>query len=220
MKSKPITLHFQRYLLTGVLTAIPLWITWWVFDLFFQQLSNIGMPWARAMAKTAEGYFPLLAQWLNHPVFLSLLAVIATLIALYLLGWMATRVIGKRLLTLFDRVIQRIPIAQTIYGSAKKLITALQQKPESIRRVVLIEFPSPDMKTIGFVTRVMKDRQTGRELAAVYVPTTPNPTSGYMEIVPLDKLVSTDWSMDEAMSFIISGGAIAPEDIDYNGPGK
>ena len=72
------------------------------------------------------------------------------------------------------------------------------------------------MKTVGFVTRVLTDEDTGEKLAAVYVPTTPNPTSGYLEIVPLNKLVSTDWSMDQAMTFIISGGAVAPEIVRYN----
>jgi uncharacterized membrane protein len=70
---------------------------------------------------------------------------------------------------------------------------------------------------VGFVTRLLKDHRTGRELAAVYVPTTPNPTSGYLEIVPLDKVVSTDWSVDEAMTFIISGGAVAPDKVHYDG---
>ena len=76
------------------------------------------------------------------------------------------------------------------------------------------------MKTVGFVTRVMKDDVTGQELAAVYVPTTPNPTSGYLEIVPVEKLVSTDWSVEEAMTFIISGGAIAPEKISFENLAK
>jgi uncharacterized membrane protein len=71
------------------------------------------------------------------------------------------------------------------------------------------------MKTVGFVTRTLVDAATGKQLAAVYVPTTPNPTSGNQEIVPLDKVVSTDWSMDEAMTFIMSGGAVAPPTMNY-----
>ena len=82
--------------------------------------------------------------------------------------------------------------------------------------MVLIDFPSPEMKTVGFVTRTLVDDDTGRELAAVYVPTTPNPTSGYLEIVPLDKVTSTNWTMDEAMTFIISGGAVAPKSMNYD----
>ena len=79
-------------------------------------------------------------------------------------------------------------------------------------------FPSPEMKTVGFVTRTMIDQDTGRELAAVYVPTTPNPTSGYLEIVPVEKITPTKWTVDEAMKFVISGGTVAPDTMSYGGP--
>ena len=102
-----------------------------------------------------------------------------------------------------------------MYGSVKKLIGVLQKKPDNIERVVLINFPHSKMKAVGLVTRTLVDSHTGQELAAVYVPTTPNPTGGYLQIVPVDELVSTDWTMDEAMTFIISGGAIAPDNIQY-----
>ena len=84
---------------------------------------------------------------------------------------------------------------------------------------MLIEFPTEHMKTVGFVTRILRDDVTGRELAAVYVPTTPNPTSGYLEIVPVERVVSTDWTIDEAMTFIISGGAVAPDTLRYSNAG-
>ena len=92
----------------------------------------------------------------------------------------------------------------------------MQKKPDKVQRVVLIPFPTPEMKTVGFVTRVLQDKDTGLELAAVYVPTTPNPTSGYLEIVPLSHVISTDWTIDEAMTFVISGGAVAPDKINYS----
>jgi len=207
--------HIQRYLITGVITVIPIWITWLVFNFLFNQLSKAGRPWVKAVADKSEQSLPELSRWLLEPWFQSFLAVALTLIALYLLGWLASRVIGKKALTLVDLLIYRIPLVQTIYGSTKKLLSVLQQKPEKLQRVVLIEFPSPEMKTVGFVTRIMKDESTGKELAAVYVPTTPNPTSGYLEIVPVEKLISTNWSVEEAMTFIISGGAIAPDNIPY-----
>ncbi len=210
------SLHIQRYLLTGILTVIPLWITWLVFDFFFSRLSELGRPWAKALADLLQQQSSTSANWLLAPWFQSLLAIVFTLLALYILGWIASRVVGKRVLGLFDQLIHRIPVIQSVYGSIKKLLSALQQKPDQVKRVVLIEFPSRDMKTVGFVTRILKDKHTGQELAAVYVPTTPNPTSGYLEIVPLDRLISTNWTIDEAMSFIISGGAVAPEQINYS----
>ncbi len=207
--------YAQRYLLAGILTLIPLWITWVVFRFLLTQLSSVGMPWVRALSQAMQVHAPSVARWLLEPWFQSLLAILLTLIALYFLGWAATRVIGRRLIHLFDRFIERIPLVQTIYGGTKKLLAALQQKPEQVQRVVLIEFPSPEMKTVGFVTRVMTDKDTGEKIAAVYVPTTPNPTSGYLELVPVSRLVSTSWTIDEAMTFIISGGAVAPDAINY-----
>jgi len=205
-KPKHFMPHIQRYLLTGILTVIPIWITWLVFEFIFKQLSNIGMPWVRALSSGLQQTWPAFAQWLITSWFQSVLAVVLTLFALYFLGWITTLVIGKRLLSLVDWLMIRIPMVQTIYGGVKKLLSVLQQNPERVQRVVLIAFPTPEMKTVGLVTRVLKDHQTGQELAAVYVPTTPNPTSGYLEIVPLDKVISTDWTIDEAMTFIISGG--------------
>jgi uncharacterized membrane protein len=205
----------QRCLIAGVITVIPIWITWLVFNFIFTQLSSAGLPWVRAISEGISLILPEVGRWLLESWFQQVLAVVITLVALYLLGLFASRVVGMKLLALMDIMINKIPLLQTIYGSTKKLLTVLQQKPDKLHRVVLIEFPSPQMKTVGFVTRVLKDEHTGQELAAVYVPTTPNPTSGYLEIVPVEQLISTDWTMEEAMTFIISGGAIAPEKISY-----
>ena len=206
----------QRYLLTGILSVIPLWITWLVFKYEFDQLSRLGLPWVMAVSKTLQKHSPTMAEWLVAPWFQSILAILLTLFALYLLGWVASKVIGQRILSLLDNLMHRIPIVQTVYGAVSKLIGVLKSKPDKVQRVVLIAFPNPGMRTIGFVTKVMQDAATGKSLAAVYVPTTPNPTSGYMEIVPLEELISTDWSMDEAMTFILSAGAVAPDRISYS----
>lgn len=207
--------HIQRYLIAGILTVIPIWITWLVFQFVLTQLSRVGAPWVRAFSRTVQHVSPTLSGWLLDPLFQSLAAVLLTLTAFYLLGWAATRVLGRRMISVFDALMERIPLVQNIYGSTKKLLAALQNKPDRVRRVVLIEFPTEHMKTVGFVTRILKDDVTGRELAAVYVPTTPNPTSGYLEIVPIERVVSTDWTIDEAMTFIISGGAVAPDTLRY-----
>lgn len=204
-----------RYLLTGILTVVPIWITWIVFRFVFVQLSEFGMPWVRVFSRTVNSYAPFVARWVEEPWFQSMLAVLVTLITLYLLGWLVTRVVGRRVLRFFDAIMERIPLVQTIYGGTKKMLAALQRKPDRLQRVVLIPFPSPEMKAVGFVTRVIRDQSSGRDLAAVYVPTTPNPTSGYLEIVPVDRIVSTDWTIDEAMTFIISGGAVAPDSLNF-----
>ena len=114
----------------------------------------------------------------------------------------------------------KVPLANLIYTSVRKLLDILQTKPGSTQRVVLIDFPHRDMKAIGLVTRVLKEEGSGRELAAVYVPTTPNPTSGYLEVVPVELLTPTDWTVDQAMSFIISGGAVAPSSVPFTRAGE
>src|SRR5690606_11893626 len=133
---------------------------------------------------------------------------------------LARRVVGQRLLRWIEALVERIPLANIIYSSARKLLDILQTKPDGTQRVVLIDFPHDQMKSVGFVTRVIREHGTGRELAAVYVPTTPNPTSGYLEIVPVEKITPTDWTVDQAMSFIISGGAVAPDTIPFAPPAR
>jgi len=218
-ENKPTKSRFisraQRNIFAGILTVIPIWFTWAVFEFILKQLSKIGLPSARALAREIEKHSPNLAEMIQAPWLLNTLAVILTIIALYFLGWITSVVIGQRLIKIFEYFIHRIPIVQSVYSAIKKFLAVLQTKPDEVQRVVLIEFPSKHMKTVGFVTRVFNDSKTGRQLAAVYVPTTPNPTSGYLEIVPIENLVSTDWTMDEAMTFIISGGAVAPDHIQY-----
>ena len=213
----------RRYVLTGLLTAIPIWATWLVLRFMLRLLAEVGNPIAARLSANLRPNAPTLADWLMHPGFQALIAAALILLVLYLLGWTATRVVGRRLIRGIDRLFERIPLVKTIYGSVRQLVGVLQQEPGKAQRVVLINFPSPDMKTVGLVTRTLTDDVTGREFAAVYVPTTPNPTSGYLEIVPLDRITPTDWTVDEAMTFVISAGAVAPETMRYDrvadGPG-
>ena len=157
--------------------------------------------------------------WLSGVWIQTALALFVTVFFIIAVGALARRVVGQTLLRWFEAVIARIPLAKTVYGSARQLLDLLQTKPDGKQRVVLIDFPHREMKSVGFVTRVLKDEATGEDLAAVYVPTTPNPTSGYLEVVPMSKLIFTDWSMDQAMTFIISGGAVSPERIPFTRAG-
>ncbi|MDN5923762.1 MAG: DUF502 domain-containing protein, partial [Xanthomonadales bacterium] len=141
----------------------------------------------------------------------SLLALLLTLLAFYVLGWAAHRVFGRRLLAAVDRLIQRVPLARTIYNGAQKLVSTLQTKPQHSQRVVLVDFPRRGLKAVGLVTRLWDEPDGGRSMASVFVPTTPNPTSGYLQLLPADELIATDWSVDQAMAFVISGGAVAPD---------
>jgi uncharacterized membrane protein len=206
-------LRLKRYLITGLLTFLPLWVTLLVFKFVLGLLAGIGAPLVAALVGALALVAPHAADTLNQRGLVFVLALLLTLGALYLLGWLANRVIGQRLLDAFDGLLQRIPLVQTIYGGTKKLMAVLQNKPGSTQRVVLVDFPRPGMKVVGFVTRILVEEGTGREMAAVYIPTTPNPTGGYLELVPTDELTPTDWTMDQAMAFIISGGAVAPDNL-------
>lgn len=204
-----------RYLLIGFFTVAPLWVTWLVFDFLLGLLASVSTPLVRAAARLIRPLSQTLADWLLDSVLQQLVAVLLTLGALYAIGLFASLVLGKKLLAAFEAMLARLPLVQTIYGGTKRFLHTLRQQPVSGQRVVLISFPTPEMKTVGFVTKVMRDTDTGRELAAVYVPTSPNPTSGYIEIVPLEDVVQTDWTMEEAMSFVMTGGANAPDSVRY-----
>lgn len=210
--------HLQRLFLTGVLTLLPLWLTWVVVRFVFVLLSNLSQPWVQPISRQLALAAPQTFGWIDDPWAQAAIALIGTLAVIIGVGWLARRVIGQRLIGWFEAMIARIPIANTIYGSARKLLDILQTKPDGTQRVVLIDFPHAEMKTLGFVTKVVREAGTGRELAAVYVPTTPNPTSGYLEIVPVEKITPTDWTVDQAMSFIISGGAVSPATIPFSPP--
>jgi uncharacterized membrane protein len=210
----------QRLFLTGLLTLLPIWLTWIVVSFVFVLLSDISRPWVAPLATRIAEAFPDSLGWINAASVQATIALLATLSLIVAVGWLARRVFGQRLLGWLEALVQRIPLANIIYSSARKLLDILQTKPDGTQRVVLIDFPHSQMKSVGFVTRVIREQGTGRELAAVYVPTTPNPTSGYLEIVPVEKITPTDWTVDQAMSFIISGGAVAPDSIPFDPPGK
>jgi len=211
--------RFQRLFLTGLLTLLPIWLTWVVVKFVFVLLSDTSRPLIGPLLHNlAVGNLAL--AWLDDPWVQTAIALLATLGVILLSGVMARRVLGQRLLRWFEALVGRIPLASTIYGSARKLLDILQTQPDGTQRVVLIDFPHTEMKSVGFVTRILREQGTGRELAAVYVPTTPNPTSGYLEVVPVEKLTPTDWTVDQAMSFIISGGAVSPDTIPFSRPSE
>lgn len=205
-----------RYIVIGLVTIAPLGITWLILDFLFGQLSRIGRPWVTGLAFAIRPRYPAFAEWLLDERLQSVAAAIIVLLLLFLLGWGTTRVIGQRLIALFEALVARIPLVDSIYRSTKRFLAIAAATPDSERRVVLINFPSREMKALGLVTRTMTDAATGEELVAVYVPTSPNPTSGYIEIVPMREVTFIDWTFDQAMAFIVTGGSSAPPTITYS----
>jgi uncharacterized membrane protein len=210
--------HLFRYLLIGFLTVAPLWVTWLVFDFLFGLLAHAGAPFIKALARLLRPLSDTLAAWLLDADVQYALAALFTWILLYLIGFFASFLIDKILIATVEHWVSRLPLVQTIYGATKRFLQTVSKPPVQGQRVVLISFPSPEMKAVGLVTKVMTDADTGQQLAVVYVPTSPNPTSGYIEILPLAEVVMTDWTMEEAMSFVMTGGTNAPESVRFNNP--
>ncbi len=212
--------HIGRTILIGFFTVAPLWVTWLVFDFLLGLLAAMGTPFLHGLAHLIAPLSASAAGWLQDSAFQRLFAVLLTLAALYGIGVFASLVLGKKLLEAFEAILGRLPLVQTIYGGTKRFLQTLRKPPATGQRVVLISFPTPEMRAVGFVTKVMKDADSGRELAAVYVPTSPNPTSGYIEIVPLADVVQTDWTIEEAMTFVMTGGANSPDQVRFAGKGS
>jgi uncharacterized membrane protein len=205
-----------RRLMAGVIAAAPLVVTWVIVAFLFDQLARVGRPLVVGMARAVRPTFPPLADLLLNDVVLSMVGVGIVVLGLYLLGWLAERVLGRRLLGIFDGLVTRIPLVDTIYRAVKRFLeVAASSDAKNKQRVVLISFPSPEMKTVGLLTQTLTDTDTGSELAVVYVPTTPNPTSGYLEILPMKDVVLTDWSFEEAMAFIVTAGSNSPGAVNY-----
>ncbi|OGT54149.1 MAG: hypothetical protein A3E01_20800 [Gammaproteobacteria bacterium RIFCSPHIGHO2_12_FULL_63_22] len=205
----------QKYFLTGLLTLLPIWLVWIVFKFVFGLLSGLSTPIIGPVTSSIAASDPAMFGWLADAWVQTAIALAATVLFIMLVGLLARRVVGQKIIAWLELLIARIPLAKTIYGSARQLLDLLQTKPDGTQRVVLIDFPHNEMKSVGFVTRILHDELTGAELAAVYVPTTPNPTSGYLEVVPVERLTPTDWTVDQAMTFIISGGAVSPDKIPF-----
>jgi uncharacterized membrane protein len=201
---------------TGLLTLLPIWLVWVVFKVVFGMLSDVSRPLVGPLLAHWAASDPEALGWLAGSWVQTAIALMATLVFVLVVGVMARRVAGLQLIRWFEALIGRIPLAKSVYGSARQLLDMLQTKPDGSQRVVLIEFPHKGIKSVGFVTRIFSEVATGREIAAVYVPTTPNPTGGYLELVPVEDLTPTDWTVDQAMTFILSGGAVSPPSFPFD----
>ncbi|MGP9811980.1 DUF502 domain-containing protein [Rhodopseudomonas sp. NSM] len=194
----------RRNVLTGLLTIVPLWITVLVVGFVLEQITRLGRPLVLGLSRGIQPYAPDAADLLTRDWFQSLLAAVVGVGFLFSIGAATNVVVGRRYIRMLDRLIERLPLVKTIYGATRTLIDSVQRGPQggNGQRVVLIPFPNPNMRTVGFVTAVFEAIDTGEELAAVYVPTAPNPTSGYVEIVPTKLLVWLDWSANDATSWV------------------
>ena len=195
----------KKYFITGLLVLVPLFITVWVIS------SLIGMM-DQSLLLLPENWRPKAQLGLEIPGFGALL----TMLIIFVTGLIATNFFGKRLILLWEAILARVPVVKSIYASVKQVSdTLFSDSGNAFRQAVLVQFPRQGAWTIAFVTG-----KPGGDVAnhlpgyyvSVYVPTTPNPTGGYFLMMQRTEVIELDMSVDEALTYVLSMGAVAPTD--------
>jgi uncharacterized membrane protein len=201
--------HLQRNILAGIITIGPLFVTYLIFSFLLETLAKAGLPIVRLFAAV----FP--SDWFSTPWLQSLMAIVLTLVVLYVVGRVTSLVVGRQAFGLFESALERLPFVRKVYTSVRQLLDTMMAKKESSQRVVLIDFPIVGQKSIGFLTRTLSDATSGKQLAAVLVPNAINPTSAFLQILPMERVTETSMTMEQAMSMVMTGGAVGPETVEY-----
>ncbi len=213
---KPVMNHalrsLQSNILAGIITIGPLFVTYLIFSFLLGAMAKAGLP----MVLLLETFFPV--AWITAPWLQSLLAVLLTLVVLYIVGRITSLVIGRQAFNFFEAVLERLPFVAKVYTSVRQLIDTMMAKKETSQRVVLVDFPIPGQKSVGFLTRTLTDSGSGKLLAAVLLPNAINPTSAFLQILPMERVTETSMTMEQAMSMLMTGGAVGPETIRYSQP--
>jgi uncharacterized membrane protein len=197
--------HFRRYLIAGLLVWVPVGITWFVIKFMIDLMDQTVL---------------LVPQSLRPENLLGYriwgLGVVLTLVILLVTGMIVANLVGRKLVSLGEHLLDRIPLVRSIYSGVKQVMeTMLAGSGKSFRNVVLVEYPRKDMWTLAFLTgeRGVKEIEdkTGRELSHIFVPTTPNPTSGFFLVVPSSDVIVLDMSVDDGLKMIMSAGVVIPK---------
>ena len=198
--------NLQKYIFTGIMSIIPITLTYWIMKNLFLFFSKPG--------KSIIG-FVFDKKDLNTINFIYLeylLGFILTITFLYLLGLLVSNVLGKKLYSFFESLLNRIPVVSKIYKSIKQIISTLAMPhSKAFQKVVLIEYPRVGLWTICMVTGETKNKD--ELFYNVFVPTTPNPTSGFLLFIKASDTKKIDLTVEEGLKIIISGGMISPENI-------
>jgi uncharacterized membrane protein len=184
---------------SGLVVLIPLVVTIAVIRFVFNFTSGILLPFLD----------PALANWPTAAR--AALSLLILIVIIYALGEIAAHVVGRRVLALGERLVLKLPFVKVIYSASKQVVATFQgRKSQAFKSVVFVEFPHPGMRAIGFVTsRVRRDDGTMWNL--VFVPTTPNPTTGFLQLVPPERLVDAGISVEEGIKLVMSLGVLTPE---------
>ena len=195
--------HIRRYMVAGLLIWAPLAATGWVVVTLvnLMDMSLLLLP---------PDYRP--SHWLPFPV--PGLGIVLALSVLLLTGLVAANFLGRRLLGMGEALLDRIPLVRSVYSAIKQLLeTFLSHDSRSFRKVLLVEYPSKGLWTLAFLAGEPVgevQEKTHAEVLTVYVPTAPNPTSGYVIFIPKDEVIDLDMSVEDAMRMIVSLGMVVP----------
>jgi uncharacterized membrane protein len=199
---------FTKWLFNGLLALVPLYFTIWVLSILVETADEI-------LQKTLNILPPAYNPDTLIGFHLPGLGLAATVILLISIGALVGNIFGRSVLEASESLLGRIPFVRWFYFSSKEVMEAIfRRDTRSFQRVVLVEFPRKGMHSIGFVTSEATGMVAGMEAKgramAVFIPCTPNPTSGYLQIVPENELVAVDWSVDQAFRYVVSAGLIPP----------
>jgi len=194
---KQIGRKIRAQFLTGVLIVVPVIVAVLIRVWLFNYIDNIAQPVAKSLlGRTIPG-----------------LGFALTLALIYLIGLVATSVIGKRLIGYIESLLARVPLFRYLYTSIKQIMVSFTTPSEAkFLQVVLVEFPKKGMRVLGFVTSETRV-ESGEKLLNVFIPTSPNPTSGYLEIVRESDIIRTNISIDDALKMILSAGKISLKEV-------
>jgi uncharacterized membrane protein len=188
--------RLQRHFLTGMLAVAPLVITAWVLWKSYELIAATMRPWLRRIPYLTES-FP--------DFFLTAAAFLSFMLLIILVGLATRSLVGVAFFNLVERLIERIPVAKTIFTATKQIAAVfLTEKRSAFQQVILFEYPRPHCYSLGFVTH----DDAAHPMVNVFLPTTPNPTSGYMLLLPRAQAVMLPLSIEEGIRLIISGGSV------------
>lgn len=195
---KAVLKHIRTFIFRGLLAVVPLVLSFYVVRFLYLAVD-------RKVAGLIEKVVGFRIPGLG---------IVLVLLILYLLGLAASNWAGKQAFCVIERVMKRIPVIRTIYQVGKQFGTALSlPDKQAFKRAVLVEHFKPGVRSVGFVTGEVVDRATGQRLLKLFIPTAPNPTTGFVVMVAPDKVQELSWTVPEAMNVVISGGIIGPGEL-------
>jgi uncharacterized membrane protein len=202
--------------LAGLALALPLIITFVILQFIYSLLHGSSEPivkWFADLANELAGKSVISTEDPRYLMATRFIGVLIPIVALIALGFMATNFIGVHIVTAFDRLMLRIPFVSFIYKSLKQVIDSFKTigGAQSFKRVAYIDYPVPGMRLVAFVTGQFTDAKSGKALTSVFIPTTPNPTTGLLLVVDSEKLTDAPLSIEDAMKLIFSGGLLVPD---------